>query len=83
MLETTASAQGTPIGSGNCVLLRTGHGQLWISDHEGYNAGEPGIDLGAAQWLIARDICLLGAIIGGSRCIRPVIPGGRSKSSSG
>jgi hypothetical protein len=56
LLAATAAAQGTPLGQGDAVLLRTGHGRLWVVDNTGYNAGEPGIDLSGARWLIERDI---------------------------
>ncbi len=61
LLQATAAAQRTPVGQGDAVLLRTGHGRLWLVDNAGYNAGEPGIDLSGARWLIERDICLVGA----------------------
>jgi kynurenine formamidase len=61
MLDATSRAQGTPIHPGDAVMMRTGHGQLWLVDNDQYNRGEPGIDLSGARYLIERDICLIGA----------------------
>lgn len=60
-LEGALSAQGVAIRPGDAVFIRTGHGALWMNDNEAYNAGEPGIGLEAAQWLIDREIVLKGA----------------------
>jgi kynurenine formamidase len=61
-IEGALAAQGGPaIRPGDVVLLRTGHSKLWKVDNEKYTAGEPGIGLAAARWLIDRDIGLLGA----------------------
>jgi kynurenine formamidase len=61
LLRRALDAQRITIAPGDAVMLRTGHGLLWLVDNDAYNAGEPGLDLGAAQWLIERDICLVGA----------------------
>ena len=31
------------------VLIRTGHGRLWMKDNDAYGDGEPGIGMAAAQ----------------------------------
>ena len=49
------------INSGDVVLIRTGHGLLWMKDNETYGEGEPGIGLDAAKWLIDKDIAMVGA----------------------
>jgi kynurenine formamidase len=49
------------IEPGDVVLLRTGHGLLWMKDNKAYGDGEPGIGMAAAKWLTDRKVCLLGA----------------------
>jgi len=60
-LKTTLKAQGSHIQRGDCVLIRTGHSKLWMVDNEMYATNEPGLDLGAALWLIEQEIAHLGA----------------------
>ncbi|MDH3735366.1 MAG: cyclase family protein [Gemmatimonadota bacterium] len=60
-LEGALAAQGVGIRSGDAVFIRTGHGALWMTDNDAYNAGEPGIGLEAAEWLIEQGIVLKGA----------------------
>jgi len=60
-LEETLAAQGVEIRSGDAVLIRTGHGALWMTDNEAYLAGAPGIGLDAARWLVEREVVLVGA----------------------
>lgn len=60
-LEGALAAQGVEIRPGDAVFIRTGHGALWMTDNEAYNAGEPGIGMEAARWLIEREIVLKGA----------------------
>lgn len=60
-LEGALKAQGGKITKGDVVLVRTGHGRLWMKDNETYGAGEPGLGLAAAKWLTDRDICLVGS----------------------
>ena len=43
------------------VLIRTGHGKLWMKDNETYGAGEPGIGLAAAKFLPGRKVSMIGA----------------------
>lgn len=60
-LEGALAGQGVEIRPGDAVFIRTGHGALWMTDNEAYNAGEPGVGLAAARWLIDRQIVLKGA----------------------
>lgn len=60
-LEGALAAQGVAIRPGDAVFIRTGHGALWMTDNEAYNAGEPGIGVEAAHWLIEQQIVLKGA----------------------
>jgi kynurenine formamidase len=46
---------------GDVVLIRTGHGKLWMKDNPAYGAGEPGIGLAAAKFLTDRKVSLIGA----------------------
>ena len=49
------------IQEGDVVLVRTGHGKLWMKDNQSYGAGEPGIGLAAARFLTDRKVSLIGA----------------------
>lgn len=49
------------IREGDVVLIRTGHGKLWMQDNAGYGEGEPGIGLAAAKFLTDRRVSLVGA----------------------
>ncbi len=49
------------IQEGDVVLIRTGHGKLWMKDNAAYGAGEPGIGLAAAKFLTDRKVALIGA----------------------
>jgi kynurenine formamidase len=60
-LEGALKKQGVSVGEGDVVLLRTGHGQLWMKDNETYGKGEPGIGMAAGRWLAARKIVLVGS----------------------
>jgi kynurenine formamidase len=60
-LEDARRAAGIEIRPGDVVLVRTGHGLLWMQDNETYGAGEPGIGLEAGRWLTDRKVVLVGA----------------------
>lgn len=58
------SAQGIPdtaIQPGDAVLFRTNWGRYWITDNDTYNSGAPGIGLEVAEWLIDKDVVLVGS----------------------
>jgi kynurenine formamidase len=59
-LEAILDAQGTPVGPGDAVLFHTGWGSLW-DDPEAFNAGEPGVGMAVATWLVERRVALTGA----------------------
>jgi kynurenine formamidase len=59
-LEETLRAQRITVREGDVVLVRTGHGQLWMKDNTAFAAGEPGIGIDAARWLSERKITLVG-----------------------
>jgi kynurenine formamidase len=59
-LESILHGQATPVGAGDALLFHTGWGSLW-SDHQAFNAGEPGIGMAVADWLVERRVALTGA----------------------
>jgi kynurenine formamidase len=59
-LQGTLKKEGVTVGEGDVVLIRTGHGQLWMKDNATFNSGEPGIGMEAGQWLCDRKITLVG-----------------------
>jgi len=48
------------IRPGDAVLIRTGHGQWWMTDNAKYAESEPGIGLDAGRWLTEREVLLVG-----------------------
>jgi kynurenine formamidase len=59
-IERALKARGLAVNEGDVVLIRTGHGRLWMKDNAAYAAGEPGIGMGAARWLSDRKVVLVG-----------------------
>ena len=49
------------IHAGDVVMIRTGHGSLWMVDNATYGAGEPGINMEAAKWLTDQKVAIIGA----------------------
>jgi kynurenine formamidase len=60
-LEAALKLAKTDIRPGDAVLIRTGHGLLWMTDNETFAAGEPGIGLAAAKWLAECKVSLVGS----------------------
>jgi kynurenine formamidase len=60
-LEAALDLAKVRIEPGDAVLIRTGHGSLWMTDNEAFAAGEPGIGLAAAKWLSERQVSLVGS----------------------
>ncbi len=60
-VEGALEAQEVALRPGDAVFIRTGHGALWMIDNDAYNAGEPGIGLEGARWLVEQGIVLKGA----------------------
>src|SRR5262249_53792085 len=50
-LEGALKAQNVSVGEGDVVLLRTGHGRLWMKDNDTFARGEPGLGMASALWL--------------------------------
>jgi kynurenine formamidase len=59
-LEAILRVQGTDVGPGDALLFHTGWGALW-EQPERFDAGEPGIGLPVADWLVQRRVALTGA----------------------
>ena len=51
----------TELRAGDVVLIRTGHGKLWMVDNQYYGDGEPGIGMGAARFLTDAGVSMIGA----------------------
>ncbi len=60
-LQSCLERDNLEIEAGDVVLIRTGHGKLWMRDNETYGAGEPGIGLEAAKFLTDRKVSMIGA----------------------
>jgi kynurenine formamidase len=53
--------EGVAVGEGDVVLVRTGHGRLWMKDNEAFGKGEPGLGMAAGRWLCERKVALVGS----------------------
>ncbi len=60
-LQQALDRQEVVLEPGDAVLIHTGWGVLWDTDAERFMAGNPGIGVAAAQWLVEQDPMLLGA----------------------
>jgi kynurenine formamidase len=60
-LQGALKAQKVEVKEGDVVLIRTGHGQLWMKENEAYGRGEPGIGMAAGRWLCGRKIVMVGS----------------------
>lgn len=74
-LEATASTQGTTVGPGDVVLIRSGWGRHF--DHPdrtvyvGHDSGVPGVSAAGATWLAERGVHAVGADTIAFECLRP------------
>jgi kynurenine formamidase len=59
-LELILRSQETPVGPGDAVIFHTGWGSLW-ENHDAFNAGEPGIGMAVANWLVEHHVAVTGA----------------------
>jgi hypothetical protein len=59
-LQEALAVTKTKLRPGDAVLIRTGHGALWMVDNEKFAEGEPGINLDAGKWLAERQVALVG-----------------------
>ena len=53
--------QRTEIRAGDVVLVHTGWGSLWLTDNAAFGATAPGVGLEAAQYLVDREVVLVGS----------------------
>jgi kynurenine formamidase len=53
--------QRTEVRSGDVVIVHTGWGSLWKVDNAAFGANAPGIGLEAAQYLVEREVVIVGA----------------------
>jgi kynurenine formamidase len=60
-LQACLDEAGLRIRPGDVVLVRTGHGTLWMKDNKQFVEGEPGLGMAAARWLSEQKITLIGA----------------------
>ena len=60
-VEGALKRQNTAVRSGDAVFVHTGWGSLWVKDNARYTANAPGIGVGAAQYLVEREVVLVGA----------------------
>lgn len=64
-LELAERRQGTPVGVGDVVLIRSGWGQHFDAGDSwaylGQDSGVPGVGAGGAQWLAERSVHAVGA----------------------
>ena len=49
------------IGAGDAVLFRTNWGRHWMVDNDTFNSGAPGIGLDVADWLVSKNVALVGS----------------------
>jgi kynurenine formamidase len=60
-LEGALKQGGVSLHEGEVILIRTGHGQLWMKDNAAFADGEPGIGMAAGRWLTDHKIVLVGS----------------------
>jgi kynurenine formamidase len=60
-IEACLKADHLSLTPGDVVLIRTGHGQLWMKDNDAFGKGEPGIGMDAARYLADRRVSLIGS----------------------
>ena len=60
-LAAAAKAQGVAIGKGDVVILHTGWQQFATTDPQRFLTGEPGLDIGGAEYLAQLGVAAVGA----------------------
>ena len=60
-VQDALARQKLTLQPGDAVLLHTGWGQLWGQDNARYQKSNPGIGVGAAEWLARQNPMLVGA----------------------
>ncbi len=62
-LEGALKRQGlsvTDIRPGDALFYHTGWGSLWKVDNKKFNSGTPGLDVAAGDWVVSRQVLLVG-----------------------
>ena len=57
------------IKQGDAIFFNTGWGALWMKNNDRFNAGEPGIGLEVAQWVVTKLPALVGADTWGTEVV--------------
>jgi len=73
-LDAACRKQQVNVGEGDVVLIRSGFGRLWMKDNAAYSVGEPGIGMGAGQWLCDHKITMVGTDTWASEVVPPEDP---------
>jgi kynurenine formamidase len=60
-LQGALKKQGTEVHAGDIVLVHSGWGSLWMVDNAKFAGSAPGIGLAAAQYLVDREVVMIGA----------------------
>ena len=60
-IEAAMTRQNVEVRKGDAVLIRTGWGRLWAVDNARFIKGEPGIGLEAAEFLVKRNVMIVGS----------------------
>ena len=60
-LQDALARQKLTLQPGDAVLIHTGWGRLWGTDNARYVKSNPGVGVGAAEWLAKQDPMLVGA----------------------
>jgi kynurenine formamidase len=60
-LEAAMKQADVDVRKGDAVLIRTGWGRLWTVDNARFIKGEPGIGLEAAEFLVKRNVMMVGS----------------------
>jgi kynurenine formamidase len=60
-LQEALARQNMTLEVGDAVIIHTGWGGLWGVDNERFRTTDPGIGVGAAEWLASQDPMLVGA----------------------
>ena len=60
-LQDALARQNLTLQPGDAVIINTGWGRLWGVDNARFRTTDPGIGIGAAEWLVSQDPMLIGA----------------------
>ncbi len=60
-LQEALARQNLTLQPGDAVIIHTGWGRLWGVDNARFRTTDPGIGIGAAEWLVSQDPMLVGA----------------------